>query len=314
MYSATTKNMRHPIARAAGLVFCATVLFAQTRPAPQPQAVAVTMRNVRYHFTGRIAVHIYELTGRLTAAGQNPFPIFDDARSFVLHIDAANMSLTTQDMSNILNDYVFASPDSPLKHISITATGNSLKITGKLHSKGDIPFEEEGVLSLTPQGEIRIHSNKVKAAHLPVKGLMELLGVDISDLVSTNKIRGVRAEKDDLLLNPQEILPLPRIEGRLTGIQLKGDTIVEHFGKRPPALPPGNYMTYRGGRLRFGKLTMDDTDMVLMDMDPRDAFDFYLAHYRDQLVAGYTKTTPTFGLRVFIRDYNKLKKKVVAGR
>ena len=86
--------MRHPIARAAGLVFCGTVLFAQTRPAPQPAAVAVTMRNVMYHFTGRIAVHIYELSGWLTPAGQNPFPIFDDARSFVLHIDAANMSIT----------------------------------------------------------------------------------------------------------------------------------------------------------------------------------------------------------------------------
>jgi len=68
-------------------------------------------------------------------------------------------------------------------------------------------------------------------------------------------------------------------------------------------------MIYRGGRLRFGKLTMDDTDMVLTDMDPQDPFDFYLSHYKQQLVAGYTKTTPTFGLRVFMRDYNKLKNK-----
>jgi len=301
--------MRHPIAHAAGLAFCATVLFAQTRAAPQPEAVAVTMHNVQYHFTGRISVHIYELSGWLSATHPNPFPIFDDPRSFVLHIDAANMSLTTQAMASILNDYVFAAHDAPLKDISITATGNSLKITGKLHSKGDIPFEEEGVLSLTAEGEIRIHSDKVKAAHLPVKGLMDLLGVDISDLVSTNKIHGVRAEKDDLLLNLEQILPLPRIEGRLTAIQVKGQQIVEYFGKRLPPLPPGNYMTYRGGRLRFGKLTMSDTDMVLIDMDPRDPFDFYLVHYKDQLVAGYTRTTPAFGLRVFLRDYNKLGKK-----
>jgi hypothetical protein len=54
---------------------------------------------------------------------------------------------------------------------------------------------------------------------------------------------------------------------------------------------------------------MDDTDLVLLDLDPRDPFDFYLAHYKDELVAGYTKTTPAFGLRVFMRDYNKLKKR-----
>jgi hypothetical protein len=52
---------------------------------------------------------------------------------------------------------------------------------------------------------------------------------------------------------------------------------------------------------------MDDTDMVLLDLDPQDSFDFYLSHYKEQLVAGYTKTTPAFGLRVFMRDYNKLK-------
>ncbi|MGH9567062.1 MAG: hypothetical protein ACRD4I_13825, partial [Candidatus Angelobacter sp.] len=68
-----------------------------------------------------------------------------------------------------------------------------------------------------------------------------------------------------------------------------------------------NYMAYRGNRLKFGRLTMEDTDMVLIDPAPRDPFDFYLDHYKEQLTAGYTKTTATFGLRVFMVDYNKLK-------
>ena len=70
-------------------------------------------------------------------------------------------------------------------------------------------------------------------------------------------------------------------------------------------------MAYRGNELRFGKLTMHDTDMVLLDMDPQDPFDFFLDHYNDQLVAGYSKTTPSFGLRVYMRDYNKLKRQTV---
>jgi hypothetical protein len=293
----------------AGVV---AILLLSAGAAPQSHLeakrnlVAVTMRNVMYHFTPRIAVHIHALSGSLRPTGQNPFPIFDDANSFVLHINAADMALTTQAMSNILNDYVFAARDAPLKAISITTSGNLLKIRGKLHSKGDIPFEEEGTLSLTSKGEIRIHSNKVRAAHVPVKGLMDLLGVNISDLISTSKVHGARADKDDLLIDPGEILPLPKIEGRLTSIELRANTIAEHFGGRVPTLPRGNYMIYRGGRLRFGKLTMDDTDMVLLDLDPQDPFDFYLSHYKEQLVAGYTKTTPAFGLRVFMRDYNKL--------
>jgi hypothetical protein len=53
---------------------------------------------------------------------------------------------------------------------------------------------------------------------------------------------------------------------------------------------------------------MADTDLILIDMDPKDPFDFYLDHYKQQLAAGYTKETLDFGLRVYMPDYNKLQK------
>jgi hypothetical protein len=69
-------------------------------------------------------------------------------------------------------------------------------------------------------------------------------------------------------------------------------------------------MAYRGGILRFGKLTMTDADMQLIDADPSDPFEFFPAHYNDQLVAGYSKTTATGGLRVYIPDYNKISRPI----
>ena len=65
-------------------------------------------------------------------------------------------------------------------------------------------------------------------------------------------------------------------------------------------------MQYRGGVLRFGKLTMTGTDMDLIDADPRDPFDFDPARYIRQLVAGYSKNTPDGGLRVYMPDYNEV--------
>jgi len=65
-------------------------------------------------------------------------------------------------------------------------------------------------------------------------------------------------------------------------------------------------MAYKNNRLRFNKLVMDDVDLILIDKDPNDPLDFYLEHYKEQLSAGYTKTTPDPGLRVFIKDFNKL--------
>jgi len=277
----------------------------------QPPQVEVEMRNIMYHFTGQVAVHIFSLQGKLVPAKQNGIPVFDDNRSFILAIRSAEIAISANAIANVLNEHVFASPDAPLKNIALSIDGNMLKITGRLHSKGDIPFEAEGTLSLTAQGEILIHTQKIKAAHLPVKGLMDLLGLEVSDLINTQKVRGVRAEKDDLVLSPEQILPPPQIQGRVTDVKLKGDEIVQTFGSEAEGKglqqQSGNYMAYRGAQLRFGKLTMSDTDMVLIDMDPQDPFDFYLDHYKEQLVAGYTKITPEFGLRVYMRDFDKIR-------
>ena len=179
-----------------------------------------------------------------------------------------------------------------------------------MHGHGDISFETESTLSATGDGKIRLHAEKIRALHLPLKGLMDLYGLEIADLIKTGKVRGVKAEKDDLILDPELALPPPRIAGKVTGVHLEGDNIVQVFGEpqkyKWKNVSAKNYMAYRGNRLQFGKLTMNDTDMVLIDPDPRDPFDFYLDHYKEQLVAGYSKTTDSFGLRVFMLDYNKL--------
>jgi hypothetical protein len=51
---------------------------------------------------------------------------------------------------------------------------------------------------------------------------------------------------------------------------------------------------------------MHDADLSLIDADPSDPFEFSLERYKDQLVAGYSKTTPSFGLDVFMPDITKL--------
>jgi hypothetical protein len=132
--------------------------------------------------------------------------------------------------------------------------------------------------------------------------------MDISKLIDTRKVQGVSTEGNDLILDPDKILPLPRIRGKLSAVQIAGDQMILLFGDAKPenSVRAGNFMSYRGGQLRFGKLTMDKSDMDLIDMYKRDPFDFYLDHYREQLSAGYTKITPQFGLRVYMRDYNKL--------
>ena len=75
-----------------------------------------------------------------------------------------------------------------------------------------------------------------------------------------------------------------------------------------PSPSSPNYVYFGGGDIRFGKLTMHDADLQLIDSDPKDPFDFFPARYSAQLVAGYSKNTPAKGLKTFMPDYGDLKK------
>jgi hypothetical protein len=278
--------------------------------------VRASMQNVEYHLTDSIIVDINSLNGRLTP---NPgkIPVFDDKNSFGLAVDSANITLSMTALTNDLNDHVFAKPDAPLKHLNATTEGDQLVIKGLLISKGGIPFQTSGTMSVTPEGMIRVHTTKVKALKLPVKGLMDMLGLDTEKLLNTNKVEGVSVDKDDLILDPEKILPPPQLQGRLTSLKIENGKIHLTFGPENGKAAPAtiaescgarNYLHFKGGSVRFGKLTMSDTDLELMDVTPADPFDFAIDHYNEQLIAGYSKMTPSGGLCVHMPDYSKLKK------
>jgi hypothetical protein len=158
------------------------------------QLVEVQMRNVMYHFTDAIAVHIQSLHGYLQPT-KGEIPVFDDKESFKLKISSAEIAISADSLASVLNSYVFSRHDAPLRGISIRVEDNGrLKVKGKLHNKGDIAFETDGTLSATPDGKIRLHAEKIKALHLPVKGLLDMLGVDLANLVKTGKVQGVEVE------------------------------------------------------------------------------------------------------------------------
>ena len=290
------------------ICICILPLSSYAQQAASERLVHTEMHNILYHFTDSIAVHIVHLEGELVPVGSPGIPVFDDPNSFLLEVRSAEISITTEALANALNQYAFAAPNAPLKAIKLSVEGDKLRIRGRLHSDADLPFESEGSLAVTPDGEIRVHIEKVKAAHLQMKGLMDLLGADIAKLIDTKNVRGVRAERDDLILTPAELFPPPHIHGKLGAISIRGDEIVQQYGtsSNPSMKLAGNYMAYRGAQLRFGRLTMSDTDLILIDLDPSDPFDFYLEHYKYQLAAGYTKNTLNSALRSYFRDYNKL--------
>jgi hypothetical protein len=321
--------MRHALWLAAAVVLVSCRSGNNpSKPASQPpsQAVAnppeihqpveaetqVEFMNVNIHLDPVLVLHIRHLVGKFLPTRKGQPPTFDDKLSYIVDIDSAEVGVSLASMTYAMNTYVFGEPDAPLKNLKLSREGSEIKQTGTLRKGPGIPFEMVGDMSPTPDGKIRIHPTRIRAEHLPVKGLMKLFGLDMAKMINTRNTKGFTVDDNDVILDPALMLPPPMMRGRITAIRVQGDEVVQIFGNAQAgqAAPArhSNYIAYHGGVVRFGKLTMTDADMRLIDADPSDPFDFFPDRYNDQLVAGYSKTTASGGLLVYVPDYNKISK------
>jgi hypothetical protein len=156
---------------------------------------------------------------------------------------------------------------------------------GQLRQKGvvkkgiNVPFDMTATVGVTPEGLIRIHTESVKGFGIPVNPLLKILRVQTNDLIRVDPGHGIRAEGNDLLLDISQLLPPPGFHGPLTSVRVDRGALIQVFGSGEPRplSPPAtskNHIYWHGGQLSFGKLTMTDTDLELVDDDPRDPFDF----------------------------------------
>ena len=131
-------------------------------------------------------------------------------------------------------------------------------------------------------------------------------------MIKTQESRGVKVKENDLILDPERLLPPPHIRGRVTAVRIEGDRIIQVFGggsgkNLSPSIPSAeHYMYFSGGELSFGKLTMHGADLQIIDDDPKDPFDFFLARYAGQLIAGTSHTLPDKGLVVYMPDSDQV--------
>jgi hypothetical protein len=304
----------------AGATVCAAVWLvvprpgpaADIKPSPQPQPIDFQMRNVNFRIASDIVLEIRNLRGQLKRTKPDVPVTFDDGASFLVDVDTAEVAITAQALTALMNSYVLAQENSPIKDVTVEFKGDRLVQKGKARKGIDIPFEIEGSLSATPSGEIRMHAEKIKAAKIPVKGLLDLIGKDLSNLVKADAAKGMRIEGDDIILSPRGLTPPPHLQGKITRVGIVGGKLVQYFdaGRRLPALKPPHrstaYIYHRNGILRFGKLTMHDADLQIVGDKP-GFFEFFQREYLKQLVAGYSKNTASGALISHMADYSRFR-------
>jgi hypothetical protein len=299
-----------------------TVVVQAPAAAPEPPAMdsaptLVSMRNVDFHLGGDVVMRIRHLHGIMR--GRDGIVNFDDDRSFTTWVTSAEAALSGEDMSNLMNNHVFAYKGAPLRNLKIELRDGLLIQSGILHKGVDIPFKIKSQVSVTSDGKLRFHPVDTDIFCVDGDKLMKALGLSMEKMVDLSKAVGVTIKGNDFLIDPIRILPPPTIRGRLIAARVVGNLLLQEIGPEPGSeaqlaqapIPHdtsvANFMYYRGGRLNFSrKLLMSDADMQVVDDEQSDPFDFDLSHYMPQLTAGYSRTLANGGLYVVMKDARRV--------
>ena len=280
------------------------------------------MRNVDLHVDERRVMHMRSLHGEVVPAAPGKIPVLDDAMSFRIRATGGTVALDADVIAMLLNTITFNYPGAPVRHLRVRIENGALIQEGVLHKGVDLPFEMQSKPALERDGRLRLHPDKLRIFSINGLALMRALGLHLDQMMDLRGARGASVKGDDLFVEPLKLIPPPYVDGRLGAVRIEGNLLVQDFVRTPddtvfgtyvrPDSGARNFVYFRGGELRFGKLTMTDTDLLINDSDERDPLDLYFARYNRQLVAGTVKTLANYGLRALLVDYHSLGANVVA--
>lgn len=293
-----------------------------SRPAAPDSQLWIEMRNVTMHLDARATVRIRRLRGAVLSTAPGQPAVLDDRESFSIRVSSGTVALTGEDLSKLMNEFIFAYRGAPLRNLRARPQDGQIHLTGIMHKGVDLKFEIASTMTLTPDGMIRLHPTKTEILGVDGQKLMHALGLHLDDLLDLKGSRGATVKGDDIFLDPAKILPPPAMTGTLASAEVAGTNVSITFRTTAedsvfgsyvvPDSLINNFVYFRGAQLRFGKLLMTDTDLQIVDSDPIDPFDLSLEEYARQLVAGTSRTLANQGLRVEMPDHDALAPAVVA--
>ena len=304
-------------AMAAGAIADTTTRRPDTTADPNVSPV-LTMRNVQFRFTKDLVVGIDRIRAQMRPVPPSDVVSFDDPSSFELDVSGAAVRLTMAQVQVLMNTRVFAFPNANVHNLKLEANGQNLVIHGTLTKGATIPFTMEGTLSVRDGRFLAVDTKEVKIGAIGVTGLLNALRIPLSAMINVPANGQLRVQGNTIFIDVLSVLPPPHIHGTITGLDCCAQGVGLAIGAAaavsdsalraivPSAMASPNFLAVRHGTLRFGKLTMVDSDLDLVDADSHDPFDFYLHDYQCQLAAGVAHATLQFGWRVRMPDYDKL--------
>jgi hypothetical protein len=261
-----------------------------------------------------IRIYIPWLRGELIRRDPAQTPSLDLPDSFALKVNLGVLRVQMKDLSRFLNSGTI--PDVPFSHVSFAEKNGLLVMRATIHEMKilPVPVELTGTLSASGGNLVAFRVAQLHVLKMPMGALLHGLHIKLGDIFHS-RAAGITVQGDTVYFNADTLPPPPHIVGHITAVHLirsaQGlaiETIYDHAGDDTREEEKWrDFLKLTGGTLRFGRLTMHDVDLILIDEASKDPyFHLDLAHYQIQLVHGITRVTPEAGLQIFMPSLDQM--------
>ncbi len=284
----------------------------ERRPSPGFAAggpIRVWIRNVVLYPYRDAPAHVVALSGTVAPTRPGRMVVFDDISSYGIMVQHAEVRLSAATMTVLMNRYVLPASNGPIKHVDVSFGAGTIGMSG-IMQKGKMRarFKATAVAAPTADGDMRIRVVKMTAGGFVPKGLMDALGLKMSKVAQPRNTWVFHIVGDDMIVPLVSMFPPPKVSGRLRSVSVTPRAMIAVIGSAgaPPFPALGaSYIHYRGGALKFAKLTMQDVNLTVVPKTSAP-LGFSPANYYRQMEAGFSVPQPDRGLVAHVPNYGAL--------
>ncbi|MFN8576977.1 MAG: hypothetical protein U0354_08970 [Candidatus Sericytochromatia bacterium] len=155
-----------------------------------------------------------------------------------IRIKQAQIDVAETDLNNQINAILSISEEKRIADLKLSVVGNNvIKSDGYFLQKVPlsskplrIPFSVEGNLKLQPKNIIEFEISKVKVAGIPVKSLMDVLGIELANITKfKDSIGRIELKGNSFLFIVEKFSNEAIIDGQIKSIQTSDKTVTINF-------------------------------------------------------------------------------------
>jgi hypothetical protein len=163
------------------------------------KVTAMEMGKGQYSPIPGATFELENFSAQMTARG-NSSPLCFNRTTEISH---GQVFISSSSLTHLFSQKI-AQSNSKIKDVKVEIKDNEAHLMGTMKKGVNLHFEISGPVS-TDGTVLMLQAKKIKAAGIPMKGLLGMLGQHLGDMLGSESVEGVKAKGDTLIFVPASI-------------------------------------------------------------------------------------------------------------